>query len=174
MMKIVKYIAVAITLSTVLVMYGCSAVQVADTATTASAIIEIKHDYAMVESVVRSHIDSFSDEEKRTLQDLDAVIDMIITKLDTVSDINALDIHDVDILYYLAKDSYGKAADIVRAHIDDFSSSQRAILKTFDTQVHIASDEIDNLLAQGEVHKALSLIPIVLKIGFKLITMVAL
>ena len=110
----------------------------------------ITSEYRQVEAALRQiqktkHI--FSDDEWRELLNVDAIMDMFISKLGFVRNSSGASLSDVRYMYGMVVDGYSRARQVVANHWDEFTPSTQVLLGLFDGRVHDANEEINNLLA---------------------------
>ncbi len=149
MKKIISVLVIAAFL------FGCTAAQQQYAIKSAMITMEtqeLKKQYYEVETLIRSRQDDahvFTDEEWRSLLNVDATMDMLITKYDAIErlDVASLNIEDVKFMWHLAAQGYREARSVVGGHMEEFSPSTQILLSTFDRQAEMTSEKINDLIS---------------------------
>lgn len=90
----------------------------------------------------------FTDEEWKTLTEIESIYTILIQKFDAISNnnIDSLTITDVVYYYELSKTSYLKSKPIILAHWIEFDNDTKSYLKLFDLHCKLTSERIEILL----------------------------
>lgn len=165
--------------------FGCSAKQqqfaIDSSIITVEASI-LESQYKQMEVLLRQTQEEkklFSSTEWRTLNNVDATIDMLIMKYRAIIQLNTSDMSlaDVTFMYGLAVEGYTQGRDVIYAHWEEFPPSTQILLNAFDKQAEHTSTRIQELLDNPDnesITQTLVLISGVLSLAVKMLGLVAL
>ncbi len=168
-----------------LIFIGCSTVQTQYAIDSGKIAVEasvLKNQYTTVEKLLRktqSKNKMFTDDEWRTLNNVDATIDMLILKYNAMTHFKDTEVslEDVKFMYGLAVDGYTQGREVIFAHWDEMQPSTQLMLNAFDTQAVQTSERIKTLLDNPDnqsINETLTLIAGVLSTTVKMISLIAL
>lgn len=169
----------------ILVFIGCTAVhqQYAIQGTMIALETQLlAKQYTQVETLMRNKQEAtkiFTEEEWRKLLNVDATVDMIMTKYDTLEnmDMATINIQDLMFMWQLTTEGYTQAREVVEGHYAEFSPSSKMALKVFDQQAIATNDRIAKLLLNPDsesINQSLILIASSLGLAVKVVGMTAL
>lgn len=137
----------------------------------------LKTKYAKVELLIRNiqkekHM--FSNDEWRSLLNVDASIDMLIARIDNMMKFNTnnVQLSDVTFLWGMAVQAYGEGRSVIYAHWDEFTPSTQLLLNSFDVQAEMTGNRISELLnnpSNQNMTQALTLITGIVSIAVKML-----
>jgi len=134
----------------------------------------LKREYASVETTIRQKREVFTDEEWRSLLNVDATIDLLIQRFDAIAQLRteSVSVSDIQFLWGLAVTGYDQARSVISNHWDEFSPSSQILLAQFDKQAEQTSVEMNRLVQDPtteNISKALTLIAGTLNLATKII-----
>jgi len=117
----------------------------------------------------------FSDEEWSALTDVDATINLIVLKYNTLirADLEDTDLYEMVLLWDVVKLSYSKARQVILNHYSQFDTSSKMLLKSFDDEALKVSSKIDLLMvdpADENIKESIGLVLDVMNLAIKLIS----
>ena len=159
---------------------GCSAVQRNYAFSSSMIAVEasvLKNQYKKVESTLRAvqaEKGMFTDDEWRSLLNVDATIDMLILKYEALISLQSAEVTlaDVSFMYQLAVEGYTMGREVIMAHWSEFQPSTQIMLNSFDTAAQETSGRVTELLnnpSNSNINEALTLISGILSIGVKML-----
>jgi len=142
----------------------------------------LKNQYVQVEKLLRATQEEramFTEAEWKTLNNVDATIDMLILKYEALTQFadTEVAIGDVKFMYGLARDGYSQGREVIYAHWDELQPSTQLRLNGFDTQAKQTSERIQDLLEDPDnagINETLTLIAGILGTAVKMLGLVAL
>ena len=160
---------------------GCTATQqqyAFQSALLASDVQSLSTTYSQVKFYLNTKQTSsnvFSKEEWDKLLEVDAAVNLLILKYETIVklDTTNFNVYDVGLMWKITKASYTKAREVVIAHKGDFEVSAQLLFESFDLQAQITSERIDALLndpTTANVTQTVSLIVGVLSLAVKILS----
>ncbi|RKZ98624.1 MAG: hypothetical protein DRQ46_01600 [Gammaproteobacteria bacterium] len=164
---------------------GCSTAQkqyALDSGAIAVEASVLKNQYTTVEKLLRNtqaENNMFTEQEWRTLNNVDSTIDMLILKYNAMTHFKdtTVSLEDVKFMYGLATDGYTQGREVIYAHWDELQPSTQLMLNAFDTQAVQTSERIKTLLSNPDnknINETLTLIAGVLGSAVKMLSLVAL
>ena len=163
----------------ILLFVGCTATQQKYAQQSAMVAVEaevLKKEYARVEKLIRIAQDEkemFSDEEWRSLLNVDASLDMMIAKYEAMIHLNTtLNMQEIKFMWRLAVESYRQGREVIYNHWEEFRPSTQILLNGFDHQATLTSDRITELMedpTNENINTILTLISNIATIGVKML-----
>lgn len=145
---------------------------------TVEEVTTLKTNYAKVEKLMRQiQIDRqiFSDAEWRTLLNVDATIDMLIARVDSIFRLSGgadVSFKEIEFLWGLSTNGYRDARSVIFNHWDDFTPATQLVLNAFDAKAEASSTLITELMrdpTDDNMSKALTLITGVISIAVEML-----
>lgn len=168
-----------------LCLMSCSAAQQQYAVNASIVAVESSHlqkQYKEMEALLRqvqADTGLFTDEEWRQLINVDATIDILITRYETITSLSSssVNLRDISFMWELAAEGYTQGRDVIHVHWDEMTPSARVLLAAFDNQAAMTSERIDQLLNDPNntnINQALVLISGILTIAVKMLSIAAL
>ena len=145
---------------------------------TVDELTNLSTNYAKVEKLMRQEQlekQIFSNSEWRTLLNVDATIDMLISRISNIfrlSDGAGVSFKEIEFLWGLSTGGYRDARSVIFNHWDEFTPATQLVLNNFDTKAEAQSTIITELMVNptnDNMSQALTLITGVISIAVEML-----